>query len=76
MRRNLAIMKHVRFYLNSLSTKEVETLFKLVDKPKIKDLISKFGDVDNQKAIVYKLALKLQFWPFLLKTGLRYLIKR
>ncbi len=75
LKRNLTIMKHVRFYLNSLSTKEVETLFRLVDNPKIKDLISEFGDVDNQKTIVYKLALKLQLWPFLIKTGLRYLIK-
>ena len=76
MKRNLTIMKHVRFYLNSLSIKETEHLFKLVDTPKINDLISKFGDVDDQKAIVYKLALKIQLWPFLIKTGLKYLFKK
>ena len=76
MKRNLTIMKHVRFYLNSLSSKEIESFFKKVDTPKINNLISKFGDVDDQKAIVYKLALKFQLWPFLIKTGLKYLFKR
>ncbi|MEE9409572.1 MAG: NAD(P)/FAD-dependent oxidoreductase [Candidatus Heimdallarchaeota archaeon] len=76
MRRNLTIMKHVRFYLNSLSTDNIERLFSLVGEPKTKELISEFGDVDNQKTIVYRLLLKYRFWPFLAKTGLKYLFSK
>lgn len=76
LKRNLTMMKHVRFYLDSLSNKEVETLFSLVEDPKINDLISEFGDVDNQKAIIYRMIFQFKLWPFLIRTGLKYLFKK
>ena len=75
MRSNLTIMKLVRQYLNSLNEKELERLFELLSTQKRKEKISKIGDVDNQKKIVFKLLLDLRFLPFVVKTGVKFLIK-
>jgi geranylgeranyl reductase family protein len=76
MKRNLSIMKQVRLYLNSLNNKEIEKLFKIMSEPKLQPIFTEFGDVDNQKTIVFKLLLYYKLWPFLLKTGMRYLLTR
>jgi len=76
MKRNLSIMKQVRLYLNSLSNKEVENLFSLLNEPKLKPIFTEFGDIDDQKTIVFKIILHYKLWPFLLKTGMKYLFTR
>lgn len=73
---NLNTMKLVRNYLNSLEDEHVEKLFNLLNKPKIKKKISRFGDVDNQAKIVFRLILNLKLWPFFLGTGMRFLFKK
>ncbi len=75
-RRNLDVMKLVRNYLNSLKDEHVEKLFNLLNKPKIKKKISRFGDVDNQAKIVFRMIFNLRLWPFLLGTGMRFLFKK
>lgn len=75
-RKNLNVMKLVRNYLNSLEDEHVEKLFNLLNKPKIKEKISRFGEVDNQAKIVFRLILNLRLWPFLLGTGMRFLFKK
>ncbi len=75
-RKNLNVMKLVRNYLNSLEDEHVEKLFNLLNKPKIKKKISRFGDVDNQAKIVFRLVFNLRLWPFLLGTGMRFLSKK
>ncbi len=76
MKRNLSIMKQVRLYLNSLNNKEIEKLFSMVEEPKLQPIFTEFGDVDDQKTIVFKLLLYYKFWPFLLKTGVKFLFTR
>ena len=75
-RKNLNVMKLVRNYLNSLEDEHIEKLFNLLNKPKIKEKISRFGDVDNQAKIVFRLILHLKLWPFLLGSGMRFLFKK
>jgi geranylgeranyl reductase family protein len=75
LKTNLFVMKHVRQYLNSLTDKETEKLFLLINKPKTKTLVSQIGDVDNQKKIVFRLLLKYNLWPFIIRTGMKYLLK-
>ncbi|MHA1550811.1 MAG: NAD(P)/FAD-dependent oxidoreductase [Candidatus Heimdallarchaeaceae archaeon] len=75
-RKNLDVMKLVRNYLNSLEDEHVEKLFNLLNKPKIKKQISRFGDVDNQAKVVFRLVLNLRLWPFLLGSGIRFLFKK
>jgi geranylgeranyl reductase family protein len=74
-RKNLDVMKLVRNYLNSLEDEHVEKLFNLLNKPKIKKQISRFGDVDNQAKVVFRLVFNLRLWPFLLGSGIRFLFK-
>lgn len=76
MKTNLFVMKHVRQYLNTLTDKETEKLFFLINKPKINNIISLIGDVDDQKKVVFRLLLKYNLWPFFIKTGTKYLFKR
>ena len=76
MKSNLSIMKHVRLYLNSLNNKEIEKLFTMINDPKLQPIFTEFGDVDDQKTIVFKLLLFYKLWPFLLKTGMKYLFTR
>ena len=76
MKTNLFVMKHVRQYLNTLTDKETERLFLLINKPKIKDIVSQIGDVDNQKKVVFRLLLKYNLWPFFIRTGTKYLLKK
>ena len=76
MKRNLSIMRHVRLYLNSLNNKETEKLFTMINEPKLQPIFTEYGDVDDQKTIVFKLFLYYKLWPFLLKTGMRYLFSR
>lgn len=76
MKTNLFVMKHVRQYLNTLTNKEIEKLFWLINKPKIKNIVSEIGDVDNQKKVVFRLLLKYNLWPFLIKTGMKYIFKK
>ena len=76
MKRNLSLMKHVRLYLNSLNNKEIEKLFSLVNEPKLQPIFTEFGDIDDQKIIVFKLLLYYKLWPFLLKTGIKYIFTR
>ena len=76
MKTNLFVMKHVRQYLNTLTDKETERLFLLINKPKIKDIVSQIGDVDNQKKVVFRLLLKYNLWPFFIRTGIKYLLKQ
>jgi geranylgeranyl reductase family protein len=76
MKTNLFVMKHVRQYLNTLTDKETEELFLLINKPKIKDIVSQIGDVDNQKKVVFRLLLKYSLWPFFIRTGTKYLFKK
>ncbi|MBY8999501.1 MAG: NAD(P)/FAD-dependent oxidoreductase [Candidatus Heimdallarchaeota archaeon] len=73
---NLKIMKIVRNYLNSLNDDYVEKLFTKLNKPKIKEKISKFGDVDEQAKIVFRLLSNLSLWPFVIGTGMRFLFKK
>ena len=73
---NLKIMKLVRNYLNSLNDDHIEKLFTKLDKPKIKEKISKFGDVDNQAKIVFRLLSNHSLWPFIIGTGARFLFKK
>ncbi len=75
-RKNLDVMKLVRNYLNSLEDEHVEKLFNLLNKPKIKKQISRFGDVDNQAKVVFRLVFNLRLWPFLLGSGIRFLFKK
>ena len=75
-RKNLNVMKLVRNYLNSLEDEHVEKLFNLLNKPKIKKQISRFGDVDNQAKVVFRLVFNLRLWPFLLGSGIRFLFKK
>lgn len=75
-RKDLNVMKLVRNYLNSLEDEHIEKLFNLLNKPKIKEKISRFGDVDNQAKIVFRLILHLKLWPFLLGSGMRFLFKK
>ncbi|NPD89628.1 MAG: NAD(P)/FAD-dependent oxidoreductase [Asgard group archaeon] len=76
MKTNLFVMKHVRQYLNTLTDKETERLFLLINKPKIKNIVSQIGDVDNQKRVVFRLLLKYNLWPFFIRTGTKYLLKK
>lgn len=76
MKTNLFVMKHVRQYLNTLTDKETEKLFLLLSKPKIKDIVSQIGDVDNQKKVVFGLLLRYNLWPFFIRTGTKYLLKK
>jgi len=75
-RKNLNVMKLVRNYLNSLEDEHVEKLFNLLNKPKIKEKISRFGDVDNQAKVVFRLIFDFRLWPFLLGTSMRFLFKK
>ncbi len=74
LRFNLSIMKIIRKYLNGLTDKEIDKLFNILNKPKLRNLISEKGDVDDQKQVVYRLLLELRLWPFLVKTGLKFLL--
>ncbi|MHA2357345.1 MAG: NAD(P)/FAD-dependent oxidoreductase [Candidatus Heimdallarchaeaceae archaeon] len=76
MSKNLFVMKHVRYYLNSLKERDIERLFHLIDTPKMNALFTSVGDVDNQKDLVFKVLLNNKFWPFILRTGFLYLIKK
>ncbi|MFW9853048.1 MAG: geranylgeranyl reductase family protein [Candidatus Thorarchaeota archaeon] len=76
MKRNLSIMRQVRLYLNSLNNKEIEKLFTVINEPKLQPIFTEFGDVDEQKTIVFRLLLYYKLWPFLLKTGMKYLFTR
>jgi geranylgeranyl reductase family protein len=76
MKTNLFVMKHVRQYLNTLTEKETEKLFWLINKPQINKIVSKIGDIDNQKKIVFRLLLKYNLWFFFIKTGTKYLLKK
>ncbi|MHA1302380.1 MAG: NAD(P)/FAD-dependent oxidoreductase [Candidatus Heimdallarchaeaceae archaeon] len=76
LKRNLQIMKIIRLYLDSLKENEIEKIFELLDKPKIKKTFTKEGDVDNQKKIVLKLIMKPKLWPYILKTGSKLLFKK
>ncbi|MHA1866999.1 MAG: NAD(P)/FAD-dependent oxidoreductase [Candidatus Heimdallarchaeaceae archaeon] len=74
--RNLLIMKLVRRYLDSLNDKEIDDLLKTLNKQKYQKIFTSKGDVDNQQAIVWKLLTKLELWPFLIKTGLKFTFKK
>ncbi|UJG42951.1 MAG: NAD(P)/FAD-dependent oxidoreductase [Candidatus Heimdallarchaeum endolithica] len=74
--RNLLIMKLVRHYLDSLDDKEIDDLVKMLNKQKYQKIFTSKGDVDNQQAIVWKLLTKLELWPFLIKTGLKFTFKK
>ena len=71
---NLTIMKFIRKYLNSLTDKDIERLLLILNKPKIQQLVSKQGDIDNQKQIIFRLLSAYKLWPFIIKTGFRFLL--
>ncbi len=73
---NLKVMRIVRAYINTLTPKNLERLFLLLDTPRLKSKISQLGDVDNQKTIVFSLLMNPKLWPFLLYTGLRFAFKQ
>ncbi|MCE7738006.1 MAG: NAD(P)/FAD-dependent oxidoreductase [Candidatus Heimdallarchaeota archaeon] len=75
LKQNLKVMKLIRSYINSLSTKDLNRFFILLNKPRIRNKISESGDVDNQKTIVFNLLMNLNLWPILLSTGLKFLLK-
>jgi len=75
LKQNLRVMKLIRSYINSLNTKDLDRLFILLNKPRIRNKISESGDMDNQKTIVFNLLLNLNLWPILLSTGLKFLLK-
>ena len=76
MNKNLFVMKHVRYYLNSLKERDIERIFHLIDTPKMNALFTNEGDVDNQKELVYQILFNYRFWPFIFRTGFTYLIKK
>jgi len=76
MKTNLFVMKHVRQYLNTLTDRDTEKLFSLIEKPKTRSIVSQIGDIDNQKQVVFRLLLKFNLWPFLIRTGTKYLFKK
>ncbi len=71
---NLTIMRLVRNYLNSLNEKEINRLLLILNNPKVKHKISEKGDVDNQKKIVMNLLTEMRLWPFIIKTGFKFLL--
>ena len=75
LKQNLKVMKLIRSYINSLSTKDLDRLFILLNKPRIRNKISESGDIDNQRTIVFNLLMNLNLWPILLSTGLKFLLK-
>lgn len=75
LKQNLKVMKLIRSYINSLTTKDLDRFFILLNKPRIRNKISEFGDIDNQKTIVFNLLMNPNLWPILLSTGLKFLLK-
>ncbi len=73
---NLKVMRIVRSYIDTLTHKDLERLFLLLNKPHLKSKISETGDVDNQKTIVFNLLMSLRLWPILLSTGLKFILKK
>jgi geranylgeranyl reductase family protein len=73
---NLKVMKIVRTYINTLTSKDLEKLFIQLNKQGMRNKISKLGDVDNQKTIVFNLIVNPKLWPILLTTGMKLLIKK
>jgi len=74
MKNNLIVMKLVRSYLNSLRKKEIERLFQIMSNERIINKVSKLGDIDNQKTIALKMLLEPTIIPFIIKTGLKWII--
>ncbi len=73
LKKELFYMRCVRKYLNCISDKDTDRLFELLNDSKIKDLFTNYGHVDNQRKIVQKCLLEPRLWPFILKTGLKFL---
>ncbi len=73
---NLFVMKHIRQYLDGLKDNELEKLFYLLNKNKIKNLFTEEGDVDNQMKIALRLLVLPDLMPFVVKTGFKYLIRK
>ncbi len=66
---NLRMMGLVRNYMNKLSDPDVDDLFNRLDKKNILADMEKYGDVDNQAAIVKKFMFTAKLYPFYFKTS-------
>lgn len=74
-KRELMTMSYIRGYLNSLEDKEYDKLIKLLNQPKIKKKFGMRGDVDIQSNIAISLLKTPKLWPFIMKTGTKYVWK-
>ena len=66
---NLRMMGLVRNYMNKLSDPDIDDLFNRLDKKNILADIEKYGDVDDQAAIVKKFMFTAKLYPFYFKTS-------
>ncbi len=66
---NLRSMRWVRKYLNGLSVKRTEELFRILSKPRIQRIIEEVGDVDNQSPIIWRMLFQPSLLSFYLKTS-------
>ena len=73
---NLKVMKIVRAYINTLTSKDLERLFNQLNRQGMRNMISELGDVDNQKTIVFNLLMNPKLWPIFLTTGMKFLLKK
>ncbi len=73
--RNMRCMLYLRRFLNSLSDKEVEKLIQILED--YEDLIEKYGEIDEQKEVIIKLALRpkllFKIAPLIIKNLLKIL---
>ncbi len=69
--RNLWIQRKVRNYINLLSDKEMNIFFEKLEKKGIIAQIEKYGDVDNQAKLAFKLLRTLSLYPYYLKTSVK-----
>ena len=66
---NLRAMRWVRKYLNGLSNKRMEELFRILSKPRIQKIIEEIGDVDNQSPIIWRMLFQPALLGFYMKTS-------
>ncbi|MHA1686572.1 MAG: NAD(P)/FAD-dependent oxidoreductase [Candidatus Heimdallarchaeaceae archaeon] len=72
-KRELQKMYFIRQYLNSLDDEEINKLIRLLRDPKIQKKFQLKGDVDAQSRIVISLLSSPKLWPFIVRTGIKYM---
>ncbi|UCC19329.1 MAG: NAD(P)/FAD-dependent oxidoreductase [Promethearchaeota archaeon] len=69
--KELKIHYLIRSFLEKLSPKDFEKVFRIIKTSKIENLISFYGDMDFPRALIFKIVKNPQFFPFLIKFLLK-----